>query len=155
MKALAREEVAGAPFATRGRLDRYFRRPAGERGSRPPTPGPARARHARSRRDDDPLDTAVLVHEQVGERADLPRIEAHAPAPQVGEGAATGAIETKLPLEKNERRLDGEAVPLHLAGREGQKAVRAVSEADFEPEKPAERLVEHCIHGGAETHGSA
>ena len=110
--------------------------------------------NARRCRDDDTLDTAVLVHEQVGERADLPRIEADAPAPQVGEGAATGAIEAKLPLEKNERRLDGEAVPLHLAGREGQKAVRAVSEADFEPEKPAERLVEHCIHGGAETHGS-
>lgn len=110
--------------------------------------------NARGRQDDDPPDSAVVVHEQVGERADLTRIEADAPAPQAGEGAAPGAIEAKLTLEEDERRLDGEAVAQHLTGWEGQKAVRAVAEVNFEPEKAAKRLVEHCIHGSAETHSS-
>lgn len=107
---------------------------------------------AACRGDDDPGDTALLVHQQIGERSELgagpncglPAEGRESPSPQT--------VEVELPVEEHEGRLDGEPVLEDLAGGVRQEPVRIVPAAHFQADQPAEATVEQPVDGDAQPH---
>ena len=101
-------------------------------------------------RDDDALDAALGVDEEIRERAYLLAVEADLLPLEIGEHAAPDGVEAEPAVEQDECGPDRDPLVADLARREGQKAVRTVTAPDVEPDQPRERTVEEPVDGNSE-----